>query len=485
MKSLRFLVIFLCVAVFGIANVAAQNTDDLTVLIQKVRWAGAACKAHPGISICRKAIRVHERALQLVIDPDTVAILKKNIEKLKAILHGISTRSAHRRHKVPVSPSKPGKKEVKVYRSPYPDLRSAVIAGNIRSVRYFLQKGANPDAVDEENRTPLHYAAQLGQKGVKIMKLLLSENADPNIQDNQGYSPLHLAAMSGCKECVLLLLDYGADPRMKTYLRASVWDVAKGEAKPALVGFMDLSALSARINHSIGNVSVKIDGIVRASLNDKRNRVQLSLSPEYHRVELTGPQIEPYTAKVLIQPRSKVIVKAILTSPHGRYETPGSVPVNLYNPEEVALAAYHKSKWAVHMSFGISYMQLLPSISYPIGPVIDLGVGLKFGEHNNWVLLGWFPRMRFKTLGTFAFENTIGLITNSGGFMFQAGLAYPIVADFGSPSKNVGFSLGIGWNISLSEKIKIPLKFLDMDIIKVSPTWIILISTSIGITLLF
>jgi ankyrin repeat protein len=50
---------------------------------------------------------------------------------------------------------------------------------------------AKVDAKDKNNRTPLHFAAMLGQKDV--MELLIANKADINAKDVKGWTPLQWA----------------------------------------------------------------------------------------------------------------------------------------------------------------------------------------------------------------------------------------------------------------------------------------------------
>ncbi|KAK9141627.1 hypothetical protein Syun_011027 [Stephania yunnanensis] len=48
-----------------------------------------------------------------------------------------------------------------------------------------------------------------------LLNQLLRRGLDPNESDNSGRTPLHIAASKGSENCVLLLLDYGADPNSR------------------------------------------------------------------------------------------------------------------------------------------------------------------------------------------------------------------------------------------------------------------------------
>jgi cytohesin len=70
-------------------------------------------------------------------------------------------------------------------------LREAAENGELIVVQTALQNGADPNAKDEDGRTPLHYAAEKGH--AEIVKVLLKRGADPRIADNRGRIPLDYA----------------------------------------------------------------------------------------------------------------------------------------------------------------------------------------------------------------------------------------------------------------------------------------------------
>lgn len=58
-------------------------------------------------------------------------------------------------------------------------------------IRALLVKNYDVDSRDEQNRTPLHWAALYGN--VKAVQVLCAQKADTNAKDFQGNTPLHLA----------------------------------------------------------------------------------------------------------------------------------------------------------------------------------------------------------------------------------------------------------------------------------------------------
>jgi hypothetical protein len=65
-------------------------------------------------------------------------------------------------------------------------------------VRALLDAGAWHSPLDDDLRTPLHFAAMCGCAVTRCARLLLEAGADPADRDRIGSTPLHLAAEHGC-----------------------------------------------------------------------------------------------------------------------------------------------------------------------------------------------------------------------------------------------------------------------------------------------
>lgn len=85
------------------------------------------------------------------------------------------------------------------------DAREAVMSNNLSKLKELHSAGVNVDFKDEDERTPLHWAACLGS--VSIVEFLLNvAKVRMNVQDDAGWTPLMSAASAGHIEIVSMLL---------------------------------------------------------------------------------------------------------------------------------------------------------------------------------------------------------------------------------------------------------------------------------------
>lgn len=75
---------------------------------------------------------------------------------------------------------------------------------NIENMALLLKYGANINAQDIYNITPLHCAASLGD--LKAVKLLVQYGANIHAEDKNKWTPLFVAALNGHDDCVLFLI---------------------------------------------------------------------------------------------------------------------------------------------------------------------------------------------------------------------------------------------------------------------------------------
>ncbi|KAJ9591173.1 hypothetical protein L9F63_002290 [Diploptera punctata] len=108
-------------------------------------------------------------------------------------------------------------------------LRQAASTNNVDLVAAILDGGVNPNACDEQGRSPLHLAACGGYS--EVARVLLEKGADPNRRDILGNTPLHLAACTNSVRVVTALLNAGTDVRSIDYFGRSPLQLAQSKLK--------------------------------------------------------------------------------------------------------------------------------------------------------------------------------------------------------------------------------------------------------------
>ena len=78
-------------------------------------------------------------------------------------------------------------------------------------VRALIEAGAEVEALDGDQYSPLHYAASLNPAAVQV---LVQANAKVNVLDKWNRSPLYWAAYFKQSEAVVCLCKAGADPHL-------------------------------------------------------------------------------------------------------------------------------------------------------------------------------------------------------------------------------------------------------------------------------
>ena len=75
----------------------------------------------------------------------------------------------------------------------YEDLSALMMAcvyGNVHTVKFFIERGANVNFKDKNNKTPLFYATILPYSRMKIIRELLYHGADQYVKDESDRTPL-------------------------------------------------------------------------------------------------------------------------------------------------------------------------------------------------------------------------------------------------------------------------------------------------------
>jgi len=88
------------------------------------------------------------------------------------------------------------------------------VRGMVREAERELAQGADPNAKDACDYTPVHCAVEGGDES--ILRMLLDAGGDPDVQDVYGETPLAVAAVFGRTAMAEVLLQAGADPSICT-----------------------------------------------------------------------------------------------------------------------------------------------------------------------------------------------------------------------------------------------------------------------------
>lgn len=103
--------------------------------------------------------------------------------------------------------------DINLFGDYYRNVARAAAQNDAATVAELVGTGANPNEVDEQSRTGLHYAAMNGN--LQIIAILIKASAKLDARDKLGNTPLHLAAGRDQTEAIKLLLEVGAavDPQ--------------------------------------------------------------------------------------------------------------------------------------------------------------------------------------------------------------------------------------------------------------------------------
>ena len=142
----------------------------------------------------------------------------------KALSCGRVTEKNNRLLRIADKKSVKDSKETKVI----DDFIDAARIGDFKLVSRFIANGINVNVKDPYSRTPIYFAASNGHEDV--VKLLLDYGADIKLKDTiKEWTPLHVAAASQTPQVVELLILSGADLKARD----------KGGRTPYHLSFLD------------------------------------------------------------------------------------------------------------------------------------------------------------------------------------------------------------------------------------------------------
>lgn len=121
----------------------------------------------------------------------------------------------------------------------YPLIGLACTFGQMDCVRYLISQGADVNAVAQNSLQimPLHAAAAANR--TDIVRLLLENGAEVNALRQDGFSAIHEAVQKGNLEMTELLIQYRADPALKTAGGKSAINLAYANRQVEIIQFLE------------------------------------------------------------------------------------------------------------------------------------------------------------------------------------------------------------------------------------------------------
>jgi len=113
-------------------------------------------------------------------------------------------------------------------------LMLAAITNQLDWAKKLIERGAD---VNQKGWTPLHYAATKGN--IEIMRLLIENHAYLDAESPNGTTPLMMASHYGTPMATKLLLEEGADPRIKNQLGINALEFARKANKPESMQYLE------------------------------------------------------------------------------------------------------------------------------------------------------------------------------------------------------------------------------------------------------
>lgn len=173
---------------------------------------------------------------------------------------------------LPTFPTGYGDPESEILDAPCDDLGATSLhyaAGTLhhKAASLLIEAGADVNAADLEERTPLHYAIEIEDSGwhqltqfptsklhkrdrCKLVQILIAAGADVDVRDSDGRTPLEYANSTGAAGAAKALIDAGASQ----VAQSATGKRSKGNVKRLAKAIPKKTTKSATGKHSKGNV---------------------------------------------------------------------------------------------------------------------------------------------------------------------------------------------------------------------------------------
>lgn len=95
-------------------------------------------------------------------------------------------------------------------------INDAIAIGSVASVKWMVSKNVNLDICDAGFTPVLSVLDREGEERYELLEFLLQNKAPVNAKGGNDWTPLHKAAVAEDLRAMELLLQYGADPNIRT-----------------------------------------------------------------------------------------------------------------------------------------------------------------------------------------------------------------------------------------------------------------------------
>eukprot|EP01091_Cochliopodium_minus_P009599 TRINITY_DN2392_c0_g1_i1.p1 TRINITY_DN2392_c0_g1~~TRINITY_DN2392_c0_g1_i1.p1 ORF type:complete len:686 (+),score=197.69 TRINITY_DN2392_c0_g1_i1:34-2091(+) len=163
-------------------------------------------------------------------------------------------------------------------------------------LKYMQETNKKAVIASHNGSTPLHIASYLGESSI-VELLIQITKCDVNTVDNRGMSALHYASLVNSLECVTVLLNHGAHPRLNSLNEHTPLDLANDPHIKKLLNEAKVeveNSIEETENTSIDEkMEIKMETIVNVDPTDKYGfsgrhpYVQTQRDLEYNKLEIT------------------------------------------------------------------------------------------------------------------------------------------------------------------------------------------------------
>jgi len=151
-------------------------------------------------------------------------------------------------------------------------LHIAAHSGNLAVVECLVKKEADVNAVDTAfKRMPIHYAAESGN--VEVVKCLVKKGADVNAVDQSNKKAFHLAALQGHLGVLKFFIELGADISTADEVNQAIFQTAMKDGRVEIVNLLLEQDLSINFELWRENLSREYENVIKGITGDQSVKI--------------------------------------------------------------------------------------------------------------------------------------------------------------------------------------------------------------------